>query len=140
MSGSGHQSHLFFGGEGPWYPLSRFYISLRFSILIPVCFKSYIPLRFYICYEAISSRIFSTQTSAGRCCIQGQYRAARIYDQSITWGNGPPMVETSTPFDISTILVYCTCKYFDKSTRITGMCCSHIIGQIRRTIFLQGQL
>ena len=91
-------------------------------------------------YEAISSHIFSTQTSAGRCSIQGQYRAARIYDQCITWGNGPPMVETATPFDISTILVYCTCKYFDKSTRVSGMCCSHIIGQIRRTIFLLGQL
>ena len=91
-------------------------------------------------YEAIRSRIFCTQTSAARCCIQGQYRAARIYDQSTTWGNEPPMVETATPFDISTILVYCTCKYFDKSTRVTGMCCSHIIGQIRRTIFLLGQL
>ena len=37
-------------------------------------------------FEIIHSEIYSTQSSALKRCIQGQYRAARMYEQSITWG------------------------------------------------------
>ena len=88
-------------------------------------------------FESTNSTIFRTQSSAIRRCIQGQYRAATIHDQSITWGIDENSNEDASPFDISTIMVHCTCKYFDKTTRVNGMCCSHIVGQLRRTVFLE---
>ena len=35
-------------------------------------------------------------------------------------------------------IVYCTCKYYNNETcvTVTGKCCSHIIGQLRRTLYL----
>ena len=90
-------------------------------------------------FESTNSEICSTQSSALRRCIQGQYRAARIHEQSITWGNADRHYDDASPFDLSTILVHCTCKYFDKATCVNGMCCSHIIGQLRRTLYLTTQ-
>ena len=83
-----------------------------------------------------NSQMCSTQSSASKRCIHGQYRAARIHEQSITWGGADADSENATSFDVTTILVYCTCKYFDNTTRANGLCCSHIIGQLRRTIYL----
>ena len=63
-------------------------------------------------------------------------RAARIYEQSITWGVINSQSEDANSFNLSTILVYCTCKYYNNETCVTGKCCSHIIGQLRRTLYL----
>ena len=87
-------------------------------------------------FQCTDSQIFSTQSSASKRCIHGQFRAARIHERSITWESAGAHTEEATPFDVSTILVYCTCKYFDKTTCVNGLCCSHIIGQLRRTIYL----
>ena len=87
-------------------------------------------------YEVKNSQIIRTQTSSKRKSIVGQYRAARIHEQSVTWGLSGDTTETSKPFDLNTIKVYCTCKYFDKITCGSGMFCAHIIGQLRRTIYL----
>ena len=86
-------------------------------------------------YEVKKSQIIRTQTSAKRRCIVGQFRGARIHDQSVTWGPSGKTGDVVVPFDLNTIKVYCTCKYFDKTTRGTSMFCTHIIGQLRRTIY-----
>ena len=87
-------------------------------------------------YEVKNSQIIRTQTSSKRNCIVGQYRAARIHEQSITWGLCNETTEASMPFDLKTVKVFCTCKYFEKMTRSSGMFCTHIAGQLRRTIYL----
>lgn len=87
-------------------------------------------------FETTNSQLYATQTSALNRCITGQYRAATIHDQSITWGSVQNHNQDPNSFNLSTILVYCTCKYFNKTTCINGMCCSHIIGQLRRTRYL----
>ena len=90
-------------------------------------------------FETKHSEIYSTQTSKVRRCIVGQYRAAKIYDQSVTWGCDECDTENPNAFNLSTILVYCTCKYFKKATCVNGLCCSHVIGQLRRTIYLTSE-
>ena len=90
-------------------------------------------------FETKHSEIYSTQTSKVRRCIVGQYRAAKIYDQSVTWGCDESDTENPNAFNLSTILVYCTCKYFKKATCVNGLCCSHVIGQLRRTIYLTSE-
>ena len=87
-------------------------------------------------YEKKKSKIYRTQSSTLRNCITGQFKAARIYEQSITWGTTSPHCLEPHPFSLSTINVYCSCKYFTKETVNSGFCCSHIIGQMRRVIFL----
>lgn len=87
-------------------------------------------------FETTHSQLYTTQSSALNRCITGQYRAATIHEQSICWESVPDHNEDPNSFNLSTILVYCTCKYFNKATCINGMCCSHIIGQLRRTRYL----
>ena len=89
-------------------------------------------------YEVRSSTIISTQMSAIRNCIDGQYRAARIHEQKIWWSDNVTVCQI--PFNIENIQVFCTCKYHKKKGRKIGNYCSHIIGQIRRTNFLQNVL
>ena len=83
-------------------------------------------------FEVKSSTIISTQVFPQQNCINGSYRAVKIYKQQITWANGNSGI---TPFSLDTINVYCQCKYFDKETKYTGKCCSHITGQLRRLVF-----
>ena len=87
-------------------------------------------------YETKTSLIFRTQSSADRNCITGQFKAARIHEQSIIWGQNVVHFEEQQDFQIGSIKVFCSCKYFSKQTIITGSCCSHVVGQLRRVIFL----
>ena len=87
-------------------------------------------------FETIHSDIFSTQSSALKRSIQGQYRAARIYEQSITWGVTNSQSEDANSFNVDSIMVHCSCKYYNKETCVSGRCCSHIVGQLRRTAYL----
>ena len=71
--------------------------------------------------------------------IEGEFRAAKIHDQIITWGtsaNNSPL----EIFDISTLNATCSCKYHIKMTEEKTIqerkYCSHIIGQLRRVIFM----
>ena len=77
-------------------------------------------------FETTHSQIYSTQSSALKRCIQGQYRAVRVHEQSITWGITESQSEDANAFNLSTILVYCTCKYYNNSTCVNGMCAAHI--------------
>ena len=65
-------------------------------------------------YERKNSDLFRTQSSALRNCITGQYRAARIHDQHIIWGNSSPHIYEQHPFSLFTIKVYCSCITFLK--------------------------
>lgn len=87
-------------------------------------------------FETVHSDIYSTQSSALRRCIQGQYRAARIYEQSITWGVTNRQSDNANSFNLNTLMVYCSCKYYNNETCVSGKCCSHIVGQLRRTLYL----
>ena len=80
-------------------------------------------------FEVKNSSIISTQISYMYSKIEGEYRSAFLYNQLIVWEGD----EKGAEFNLNSILVYCDCKYFDKETRKTGYCCSHIIGQLRRT-------
>ena len=37
--------------------------------------------------------------------------------------------------DLSTINVYCECKFYAKETIMSGKCCKHIRGQLRRAVY-----
>ena len=87
-------------------------------------------------YNTKNSAIFRTQSSALRNCITGQFKAARIHEQNITWGDSSAHIQEIQPFTLTTIKVYCSCKYFVKETSQSGLCCSHIIGQLRRVCYL----
>ena len=83
-------------------------------------------------FKVINSMIISTQISASKNYILGENRSISIYDQQIFWGSE----NQSCEFTLETINVYCDCKYFNGETRKTGFCCSHIIGQMVRTLYL----
>ena len=83
-------------------------------------------------FEVKNSHVISTQVYAQNNCINGSYRAVKIYKQQITWGDEH---DTMEPFSLSSINVYCDCKFFDKETKHSGKCCRHIVGQLRRTVF-----
>ena len=89
--------------------------------------------------EVIKSNLISTQVYPNLNKLEGEFRAARIYDQNVSWGD---CVDTSplTPFSNLTVGARCSCKYQLKLTQdITGnnlKYCSHIIGQLRRVIFM----
>ena len=90
-------------------------------------------------FEVIKSDLISTQVFTNQNKLEGEFRAARIHDQNISWGD---CVDTSplTPFSNLTVSASCTCKYHLKITQdISGnklKYCSHIIGQLRRVIFM----
>ena len=83
-------------------------------------------------FEDRNSTIFATQSTAELSRIDGQYRSTRIHNQSIAWRSTP----VTNRFDISTIRIYCSCKFFLNATSATGMCCTQLIGHLRRTIYL----
>ena len=89
-------------------------------------------------FETFSSFLFSTQSFPARNTITGEYRAARIYDQVITWN--PPQRSTvivePSAFNPENFHATCTCKYYLKETINTGRLCTHVAGQLRRSIFL----
>ena len=87
-------------------------------------------------YETKTSLIFRTQSTAEGNCITGQFKAARIHDQSIIWGPSVDHLDEQHDFQIETIKVFCSCRYYSNQTITTGSCCSHVVGQLRRVIFL----
>ena len=83
-------------------------------------------------FECRTSKLISTNVDRRANTIEGEFRSALIYDQSIRWG----ISSEESRFSLETILVYCTCKYYNKETVVHGLCCKHIIGQLRRVIYL----
>lgn len=65
--------------------------------------------------------------------ISGEFKRAFIYDYLIFCDRDIPI----SRFDLQTIAVYCDCKYFFNQTRHSGLCCSHIIGQLRRVKYFR---
>ena len=47
--------------------------------------------------------LLSTNVERSANCIEGEFRAALIYEQSIRWGRG----DAQAPFSLSTISVFC---------------------------------
>ena len=89
-------------------------------------------------YEARVSKIISTQSFPSRNTITGQFRAVKIHDQLITWSPNDRTDDFTAPtrFNSQTFAATCTCKYYLKEQALNGKLCSHVIGQLRRTIFL----
>ena len=87
----------------------------------------------------MNSQQNSTQVYLGLNRIEGEFRAARIHDQIISWCQntaGSPY----DPFNPQSISISCTCRYYQKATQkmdtSSKKYCSHIIGQLRRVIFM----
>ena len=79
-----------------------------------------------------TSKLISTNVESVENCIEGEFRSGMIYEQSIGWGT----CDIQAPFSLSTITVFCSCKYFNKETVHHGFCCKHIIGQLRRVLYM----
>ena len=79
-----------------------------------------------------TSKLISTHVERSKNCIEGEFRSGMIYEQSIRLGRS----DVQEPFSLSTIIVFCSCKYFNKETLHHGFCCKHIIGQLRRVLHM----
>ena len=64
--------------------------------------------------------------------IDRDFGTALSYEQSIFWGS----TSIESLFWHDTIHVLCTCKYYNNNTINDGRCCKHIIGHLRRTVYL----
>ena len=71
--------------------------------------------------------------------IEGEFRGSRIHDQLISWTDSNRTTSTCD-FNIHTLKATCTCKYYLKVTENqlpdVKRFCTHIIGQLRRVIFM----
>ena len=90
-------------------------------------------------FEVVKSELISTQVFDTLNKIEGEFRAATFHDQVITWGESAansPLV----PFDNLTLHASCSCKYHikmvEEKTSHVRKYCTHIIGQLRRVIFM----
>ena len=90
-------------------------------------------------YEVKSNKHISTQCYTLRNTIAGEIRTARIHNQLITWTSENPVDNDypPVPFNTKTFAATCTCRFYKKETKLSGKLCSHVIGQLRRVIFLQ---
>ena len=84
-------------------------------------------------FEVKTSTVLSTQIYPDDNCIVGFYKAVNTYEQQITWCQ---YNNVSQPFSLTSINVYCECKFYDKETKLSGKCCRHITGQLRRAVLL----
>ena len=89
-------------------------------------------------FEVVKSDLISTQVFRDKNTIEGEFRAARIYDQCIKWNDSLNLA--SSFFNLQTLTATCSCKYYEKFS-IHELShgvkyCYHIIGQLRRVIFL----
>ena len=57
-----------------------------------------------------TSKLISINVESSKNCIECEFRSGMIYEQSIRWGRS----DVQVPFSLSTIIVFCTCKYFNK--------------------------
>ena len=83
-------------------------------------------------FRVKNSSLLSTNVDKVGNTIVGEFRSALIYDQSIHWGGS----RDQSPFSLDTISVSCSCKYFNRETVPNGLCCKHIIGQLRRVVYI----
>ena len=90
-------------------------------------------------YEFVKSNIISTQVYPTTNTIEGEFRAARIHDQVICWSDDHEGYSGKT-FSLERLRVTCTCKYFIKNTQRLlpdeQRYCTHVIGQLRRVLFM----
>ena len=89
-------------------------------------------------FEVRKSEIISTQVSKSGNWITGTYRAVKIYRQSINWGDkrGNNVCQA---YSRETLDVFCECKFFEQETKVSGKCCKHIIGQMRRVLYIMNE-
>ena len=89
-------------------------------------------------YEVKSSTVISTQCYPEKNTITGEFRGTRINDQVITWSQQNPMLMDSSPtqFNNDNFAATCTCRYFKREQIRTDKLCSHIVGQLRRVVYL----
>ena len=64
--------------------------------------------------------------------INGSYKAVKIYDQKITWGE---TTNQPIPFSLPTLAFSCSCAFFKTATPGRSKCCKHIIGHLRRVLY-----
>ena len=83
-------------------------------------------------YREKNCTLISTIVDKARNNIAREFRSALIYDQSIRWGGS----SEQTPITLNTISVFSSSKYFNRETVSNGLCCKHIIGQLRRVVYL----
>ena len=90
-------------------------------------------------YEVIKSQHISTKIFSSLNIIEGDFRAARIHDQYISWSQTSPP-SAYQPFNCEKISISCTCPYHErvsnKMKEGDKKYCTHIIGQLRRVIFM----
>ena len=90
-------------------------------------------------HKVRKSDLISTQVFSVRNIIEGEFRAAYIHDQLITWAR-PNSNNSSCEFNIETIKATCSCRYYKKVTMEKLpheiKYCTHIIGQLRSIMFL----
>ena len=90
-------------------------------------------------FEVIKSHQISPQVSSAFNIIEGEFRAARIHDQYISWSQTTPPI-ANHPFKLEKILISCTCRYYErvseKMKKGDRKYCTHIIGQLQRVIFM----
>ena len=77
--------------------------------------------------------MLSAQVQPNLNRITGSYKAVKIYDQIIAWGNN---ANTRVPFSTTNLKVSCQCAFFIKSTLGKANCCKHIIGHLRRIKYI----
>ena len=90
-------------------------------------------------FEVLKSELISTQVFTATNTIEGEFRAATIHDQMISWNNAAHN-NISSNFNLQSFKATCSCKYYMKVTmkrqNHEKIYCTHIIGQLRRVIFL----
>ena len=90
-------------------------------------------------FEVVKSKLISTKVSSATNSIEGEFRGSRIHDQVISWTDYNSTTSTCD-FNSHTLKATCTCKYFLKVTENqlpdVKRYCTHIIGQLRRVIFM----
>ena len=112
-------------------------LGLELRMIAGLCSKSIFSKSKH--YEVIQSDLISTVVSSTTNTIHGETREARIHDQIITWGNDSNPDLGSVPFNLNFLQVLCGCRFHLK-LRTTGPgFCTHIIGQLRRTVFLMSR-
>ena len=87
-------------------------------------------------FEARKSVLISTQVKASQNIITGSYKSVKIYDQEISWCDNEEDTSVALPFSFTYLSLSCECKHFLKETVKTGKCCKHIVGQLRRVIYV----
>ena len=90
-------------------------------------------------FEVLKSEMISTQVFPSTNTIEGEFRAATIHDQSISW-NVATHNRSPSNFNLQYLKAICSCKYYMKVTKKreihVKIYCTHIIGQLRRVIFM----